>query len=63
MPGLDGQAVLQHRADRGYAVPVVAMSASHAQLTATEQAGAQAILPKPFEMADLLRMIKHQLTS
>jgi CheY-like chemotaxis protein len=62
MPGVDGLGVLQHRAEHGYQVPVVAMSASHSQLAAAEQAGAQAVLPKPFEMADLLHMVEHQLT-
>ncbi len=61
LPGIDGLDVLRHRAERGYAVPIVAMSASHAHLAAAEQAGAQVALAKPFEMAQLLGLLEQQL--
>jgi CheY-like chemotaxis protein len=61
LPVMDGLQVLNHMSKQGSSVPVVAMSADYRLLTAAEQAGAQAILSKPFDMLALLGVVEQQL--
>src|SRR3954466_1013373 len=58
LPHLDGQDVLKHLARRQVDVPVVAMSANHQLLTTAVRAGAQATLPKPFDLGGLLELVE-----
>jgi CheY-like chemotaxis protein len=39
-------------------VPVVAMSASRKQLAAAEAAGVETVVPKPFDLDDLLAVVE-----
>lgn len=57
IPRVDGVGVLEHLAARGALIPVVAMSASSQHLRVAEEHGAQAILPKPFELEALLAVV------
>ena len=57
MPKVDGLEVLSHLATQGSYVPVVAMSASRQKLQAAARAGADATLPKPFDLDDLLEVV------
>jgi DNA-binding response OmpR family regulator len=57
LPKVDGLAVLNHLAAQGAKVPVVAMSASREKLQAAAEAGAQEILPKPFDLDKLLEVV------
>jgi CheY-like chemotaxis protein len=49
--------VLNYLSALGAYVPVVAMSASHQKLQAAAHAGADATLPKPFDLDDLLEVV------
>jgi CheY-like chemotaxis protein len=59
MPRVDGCGVLRYLAHLGNYVPVVAMSASPQALSAATVAGAQATLPKPFDLDRLLTVVRN----
>jgi DNA-binding response OmpR family regulator len=54
---VDGVGVLRHLASVGARVPVVAMSASREHLTVALSAGAQMVVPKPFDLDRLLSVV------
>ena len=58
LPGMGGLDVLQELAAPGGRVPVVVMSASREHLAAAQAAGADGVLPKPFEMDQLLGVVE-----
>jgi CheY-like chemotaxis protein len=58
LPNGDGVDVLHHLASLGTYVPVVAMSASSAHLNMALAAGAQATLPKPFDLDGLIDTVQ-----
>ena len=57
LPRVDGVGVLRHLASVGARVPVVAMSASREHLTVALSAGAQMVVPKPFDLDRLLSVV------
>jgi len=57
LPELDGPAVMDHLAQQGILVPIVAMSAVQANLLAAQARGARAALVNPFELGQLLGVI------
>ena len=57
LPRVDGLGVLQHIAERGTFVPVVAMSALAPNLAAAKVRGAREALLKPFEVERLLEVV------
>ena len=54
LPKIDGLGVLRHLAAMGAFLPVVAMSASDSHLTLAQHTGAQTVVPKPFDLDQLL---------
>ncbi|HEY7061962.1 MAG TPA: response regulator [Chloroflexota bacterium] len=58
LPRVGGVQVLQHLAARGLYVPVIAMSASRRHLQEAEASGAQAVLPKPFELDAVIAAVE-----
>jgi CheY-like chemotaxis protein len=62
LPHVDGVGVLRHLTERGYSIPVVAMSASCQHLTAAAAAGAQTTLPKPFDLDELVAVVARYCT-
>jgi CheY-like chemotaxis protein len=50
LPRVGGLQVLQHLAERGIYLPVIAMSASRRHLEEAAERGAQAVIPKPFDL-------------
>lgn len=58
MPRVDGCGVLHHLATLNSYVPVIAMSANRQYLVAAVSAGAQATLPKPFDLDHLLAAVE-----
>jgi len=63
LPEADGVQVLKALSDLGQFVPVVAMSADHAQLVRAELAGAEATLEKPFNLDQLLSIVERNCQS
>jgi CheY-like chemotaxis protein len=59
LPHTDGVGVLCHLRQLGDYVPVVAMSASTAQLAAAAQAGAKTTIAKPFDWDAVLDVVAH----
>ena len=59
LPDVDGGAVLQHLADSGASVPVVAMSGSSQQLSLAVEAGARGVVAKPFDFDALLHLVAY----
>ena len=57
LPGIDGLQVLQQLAAPGGRVPVVVMSTNPEHLAAAQAAGADAVLPKPFELDRLVGVV------
>jgi DNA-binding response OmpR family regulator len=57
LPRVDGVGVLRHLTAAGARVPVVAMSASREHLAAALAAGAQMVVPKPFDLDRLLSAV------
>ena len=58
LPYVSGLEVLRHLAARQATIPVVAMSADSALLDAATASGVQAILRKPFELDELLAVVR-----
>ena len=58
LPEMDGLRVLQQLAAPGGRIPVVAMSASRRHLAAAQEAGADALLPKPFDLERLVSIVE-----
>jgi CheY-like chemotaxis protein len=58
LPRMDGITVLKHLAEQGIYIPVVAMSASRTHLTTARAVGAQAVMPKPFDLDALLGLVQ-----
>jgi DNA-binding response OmpR family regulator len=63
LPSLDGLGVLRHLGAPVSGPPVVAMSASRHLLSAALAAGARAVLSKPFDLNELLRVVASQCVS
>jgi CheY-like chemotaxis protein len=59
LPRVDGVGVLRHLAATGAHVPVVAISATEANLGAARRQGVQATLSKPFDLDHLLAVVAH----
>ena len=57
LPRMDGITVLRHLAEQGIYIPVVAMSASRAHLATAQEVGADAVVPKPFDLDALLGIV------
>ena len=57
LPRVDGTGVLEHPADRGRTVPVVAMSAGYLTLERARRAGAAEVLAKPFDVERFLEVV------
>ncbi len=62
LPVVDGLGVLDHLTALGASPPVVAMSASPSRLAAAQAAGAQATIPKPFDLDELLDVVARYAT-
>jgi two-component system response regulator MprA len=58
LPGIDGLQVLQQLAAPRGRVPVVVMSTSPEHLAVAQAAGADAVLPKPFELDRLVSVVE-----
>lgn len=58
LPQVDGMSVLRYLATLDAYVPVVAMSASMRHLAMAREAGAQGTLPKPFDIDQLLTIVR-----
>ncbi|HEY7294897.1 MAG TPA: response regulator, partial [Dehalococcoidia bacterium] len=59
MPEVDGPTFMRHYRARGAALPpVIALSASADGLAEAEAAGADIVLPKPFDLEDLLGLVE-----
>jgi CheY-like chemotaxis protein len=63
MPRADGNSVLRYLATLDSYVPVVAMSANRQLLATAADAGAQATLPKPFDLDVLLGVVARNCSS
>ena len=63
MPRADGCSVLHYLATLDSYVPVVAMSANQQLLATAATAGAQATLPKPFDLDRLLAVVARNCRS
>ena len=62
MPGVNGWDFLQRLKETGYlgTVPIIVLSAHlHVEPQAILQLGVSAILPKPFNLSDLIDLIEH----
>lgn len=60
MPGMDGWAFAREfRARHGRQVPIVVLTAAEDSRKRAEEVGADGYLGKPFEIADLLRVVEH----
>src|SRR3954447_19597056 len=59
LPRVGGLQVLQHLAERGVYIPVIAMSASRRHLEEAESRGAYGVLPKPFDLDAVLAAVEH----
>ena len=59
LPDVSGVGVLDHLRAQGAQVPVVAMSASMAQVAAARAAGTRAALAKPFDLNQLVALVAH----
>jgi CheY-like chemotaxis protein len=59
LPRVGGLQVLQHLAERGIYIPVIAMSASRRHLEEAETRGAHGVLPKPFDLDAVLAAVEH----
>lgn len=57
LPGVDGLGVLRYLAERGWAIPVVAMSAERMNLERARRQGAQQLIAKPFAVDRLLETV------
>ena len=62
LPVVDGMGVLGHLAAARYDVPVIAMSGDPFRLDAAREAGAIAVLPKPFAVSELLKLMAQHLS-
>jgi two-component system, OmpR family, phosphate regulon response regulator PhoB len=58
LPRMDGITVLRHLAEQCIYIPVVAMSASRAHLATAQEVGAEAVMPKPFDLDALLGIVE-----
>jgi DNA-binding response OmpR family regulator len=58
LPRLDGVSLLRRLRAHGPGVPVVAMSASEEHLLEAVTAGARGALPKPFDIDDLVDVVR-----
>jgi CheY-like chemotaxis protein len=58
MPVLDGWGFAQAIHQRGQQLPIVVMTAAHDAARWARDVGAQRVLPKPFELADLLSAVR-----
>ncbi len=58
LPDTDGVHVLEQLSAPYGRVPVIAMSASHGHLAAAQTVGADAILPKPFDLNKLVDLVE-----
>jgi CheY-like chemotaxis protein len=58
LPRVGGAQVLQHLAEHGIYVPVIAMSASRRHLQEAAARGARAVLPKPFDLDAVLGAVE-----
>jgi CheY-like chemotaxis protein len=58
LPRMDGISVLRHLAEQRLYIPVVAMSASRAHLATAQEVGAEAVMPKPFDLDALLGIVE-----
>ena len=62
MPVMDGwQCARELRARYGQALPIVVVTAAEQARARAEQIGAEGVLPKPFDIADLLRVVRHHV--
>jgi CheY-like chemotaxis protein len=59
LPRLDGLGVLRHLHEHQDSIPVVAMSASRQHLTAAAIEGAEGVLPKPFDVDQVVEVVEH----
>jgi CheY-like chemotaxis protein len=57
LPRVGGIQVLQHLAEHGIYIPVIAMSASRRHLQEAAKRGAQAVLTKPFDLDAVLAVV------
>jgi len=57
LPRVDGLGVLQHLAQLGTSIPVVAMSAVVSNLVAAQARGARDAVLKPFELERFLEVV------
>ena len=58
LPRATGLDVLRYRAGQGLAVPVIAVSANNQMLAEARRLGATTTMSKPFELEELLALIK-----
>jgi DNA-binding response OmpR family regulator len=58
LPDIDGVHVLQQLAAPCRRVPVIAMSASRGHLAVAQTVGADAVLPKPFDLDRLVDLVE-----
>ncbi len=58
MPVMDGWTFARELRAQGYATPIVVVTAAHDALRGADDVGAVAILPKPFEIDDLVQEVE-----
>ena len=58
MPEVDGLAVLRHIAERGWTIPIVAMSAATVNLERARRHGAHQTIAKPFDLESFLETVR-----
>lgn len=63
MPGMSGQEFVRRHRERGAAVPVVVLSGSSEAKQVGREIGAVAVIHKPFDLDDLVRVVKRATTA
>lgn len=58
MPGMSGQEFVRRQRERGRAIPVVVLSGSSEAKQVGQELGALAVIHKPFDLDELVRVVK-----
>jgi len=58
MPGMDGQEFVRRQREHGTSIPVVVLSGSSEARQVGREIGALAVIRKPFDLEELVRIVK-----